>query len=86
MKQFKIIDFWGGLTLAAVALLCIPIYPDYAFFIGYLVIGGWHIISMAIHFFNKQFIHKSHARSNYHWTVVIIIALASAGILVEQIL
>ena len=86
MKQFKIIDFWGGLVLVLVALLCVPFFPVYAFFIGYFIIGGWHIISMLVHFFNKRFTHKKNARSNYHWTVVVIIALALAGILVKKIL
>jgi hypothetical protein len=86
MKQFKVIDFWGGLVLVVAALVCIPISPSVAFCIGYFGVGSWHIISMLVHIFNKWFIDKRYARSNYHWTVLVIIILAIIGILIKPVL
>jgi hypothetical protein len=67
MKQFKIIDFWiSSLLIAGFAVASI-INMDFTFLIGYIVIGGWQVISMIVHLVARSFIYKGGPRFVYNW-------------------
>ena len=85
MKKFKQIDFWisVGLILGSV------IYgakENLNFFAGYFIVGGWQVISMLIHFFNKWFCERGSKRYNYHRTVVVILLCTALGFVVYPLL
>lgn len=40
MKTYKLIDFWGQVTLIAASLLSLAIGTEIAFW-GYFFVGGW---------------------------------------------
>ena len=67
MKKFKQLDYWISITLILLFLVLSLINMDYTFIIGYLVIGGWQLISMTIHAFNHWFTGKGSIRLAYHW-------------------
>ena len=66
MKIFKIIDIWISATLVITALMLLPFFPNYAFLLGYLGVGAWHIMSMLVHYFYNWFMDKTNSRVNYH--------------------
>lgn len=71
MKKFKEADMWISIVLIAGFTMASLINRDYTFIIGYFVVGGWQVISMIIHVFNKWFTEKWGSRYIYHWITVI---------------
>jgi hypothetical protein len=59
---------------------------DETFVYGYFIVGGWQIISMAIHFIMKWFCNKSSVRYNYQITVLIVILNSLIGLVFKQLL
>lgn len=86
MKQFKILDFWVsvllifGFTLYGLALQSIN------FIIGYLVVGGWQIISLLIHYYNNWFCEKGGRRRKYQLIVIIVLLAGLLGFVIPPIL
>ena len=58
MKKLKEADMWISIVLIAGFTAASLINRDYTFIIGYFVVGGWQVISMIIHVFNKWFTEK----------------------------
>jgi hypothetical protein len=67
MKAFKyadalislvLISFFGSLALTRGLDILIT---------GYLIVGGWQVISMLVHIVKKWFVAKTGVRYYYHW-------------------
>ena len=86
MKTFKKIDCWVSARLICSFLLIALIRQDETFFIGYFVVGGWHIISMVTHFLNEWFTERRSQRWVYHWIVFWVFILSICGMLITPIL
>jgi len=76
MKQFKIIDFWIniGLILSSVIISFLEKSEDFlhnGFLLGYFIVGGWQVISMLAHAYNRCFTSRWGARYIYHWITFI---------------
>lgn len=76
MKQFKIIDFWINLGLIISSTIISMIegpagFLRNDFLLGYFIVGGWQVISMLVHTYNKCFTKKGGARHIYHWITFI---------------
>lgn len=67
MKKFKKIDTWISIILIAAFAIATIINRDYTFLIGYFVVGGWQVISMLVHVYNRSFTEKRGTRYVYHW-------------------
>lgn len=90
MKTFKLCDLWisTGLIISFIGINMIEV-PDSLIsetvLTGYFVVGGWQVISMAIHAITKTFTAKWSNRYVYHWITfisVITMPLGSFWILV----
>ena len=77
MKTFKIIDVVISLMLILLFTIWMFIDPSPEVLIpGYLITGGWQLISMLVHAINKWFTKKGSTRRVYHWiSVISVIAL-----------
>ena len=76
MHQFKIIDFWIniGLIISTFTICKLEGAADFlhnGFLIGYFIMGGWQVISMLVHAYNRCFTYKWGARYIYHWITLI---------------
>jgi hypothetical protein len=79
MKQFKIIDFWGSCLLIAGFTIASVINRDFTFLIGYLVVGGYQVVSMIVHLAAGSFIYKGGARYYYNWVTLITLLTIPLG-------
>lgn len=79
MKQFKTIDLFISIILITGFAIYWLIKRDESFFIGYFVVGGWQVISMLVHVYNKCFIHKGGKRFIYHWIAFISVVTMPVG-------
>ncbi len=86
MRKFKLVDCWISITLIASFTILSLIRLDYSFLIGYCVVGGWQLVSMAVHHANRWFTHGKGKRSNYHITVAVIFILALVGVMINAVL
>jgi hypothetical protein len=86
MKPFKVIDFWMSVGLIAFFTVLGFVKMDETFLYGYFIVGGWQIISMAIHFINKWFCNNGTARYNYQRIVFVIILISLLGLLIKPLL
>ncbi|GAB2828265.1 hypothetical protein [Ferruginibacter profundus] len=78
MKQFKIVDFWIsiGLIISFTIISILEGMEDFLhnyFTSGYFIVGGWQVISMLVHAFNRCFTARWQARYIYHWIAFIAI-------------
>ena len=76
MRQFKILDFWIniGLIISSFTISMLEGGEDFlhnGFLIGYFIVGGWQVISMVVHTYNRCFTYKWGARYIYHWITLI---------------
>lgn len=71
MKKFKSLDMWVSTGLIAGFAIASLINGDDTFFIGYFVVGSWHVISMIVHAVNGWFTEKWKPRYVYHWITFI---------------
>lgn len=76
MQQFKKIDFWIniGLIISAFTICLRQGAADFlhnGFLTGYFILGGWQVISMLVHAYNRCFTYKWGARYIYHWITLI---------------
>lgn len=79
MRQFKAADL-------TIQLLLLGVYGALAWrdglemlIQGYLVVGGWHIISMAVHALTGWQIKKPGTRITYHWISFIAVVTLPIG-------
>lgn len=79
MKKFKKIDLFINITLIIVFTVYWIIKQDSSFFLAYFVVGGWQVISMLIHVFNKCFTYKRGSRYIYHWVTFVSLATMPLG-------
>ena len=79
MRKFKQTDFLVNWVLIVACVGWGFVTFDERFLIGYFVVGGWQVISMIVHAINGWFCEKGTARLNYHWTVLVIVAIALLG-------
>lgn len=75
MKRFKQLDLLISTGMIA-GFLVACIIDTGLIFTAYFVTGGWQVLSMIVHATAGWFTRKGSARNTYHWTTVIIIALA----------
>jgi len=61
MKRFKTIDLFINIILIIGSAVYCLIKQDGTFFYGYFIVGGWQVISMIVHAYNKCFIYKGAA-------------------------
>jgi hypothetical protein len=52
---------------------------DNTFLLGYFIVGGWQVISMLIHVYNKSFIQKKGTRYVYHWITLLSLITMPVG-------
>ncbi|MEP7144535.1 MAG: hypothetical protein ABI707_16735 [Ferruginibacter sp.] len=79
MKQFKIIDLFINIALVSGFSVYCLIKQNGSFITGYFVVGGWQVISMLIHVYNKCFTYKSGSRYTYHWITFISLVTMPLG-------
>ncbi len=79
MKKFKKIDTWISIILITAFAIESIIYRDYTFITGYLVVGGWQVISMLVHIYYQSFTEKRERRSIYHWITFISLITMPVG-------
>ncbi len=79
MRKFKKIDVWISIILIAGFAIATIINLDNTFILGYFVIGGWQVISMLVHAYNKCFTQKKGARYVYHWITLISVLTMPVG-------
>jgi len=82
MKRFKVADFWISVLLIGGFLIFGVITRDQRSVYGYFAVGGWQVISMAVHWANKWFTKENQQRLYYHRFVLILslVILLSTGI------
>jgi hypothetical protein len=85
MKRFKTIELYSNIVLYGALLILICLKAMF-FITAYFIMGGWQILGMAFHFINGWFMKKRGARSNYQWTVLIIIIAVLPGLAFPAIL
>ena len=86
MKQFKIIDFWINVGLIIGSIIYTVNEGGESFFVGYFVVGGWQVISMLTHFFNKWLCEAGTKRKNYHLYVLVIFITAFVGLAIDSLI
>ncbi len=86
MKQFKIIDFWLSVILIILSIVVAFIEKGDTFFTCYFVVGGWHVISMLVHYFKGWFCEKGNSRYIYQSIVAFILFMGAAGLIIGTIL
>lgn len=79
MKKFKEIDAWISIILIAGFTVATAINWDNTFILGYCVVGGWQIISMLVHTYNKWFTQKKSPRYVYNWITLISLITMPVG-------
>ncbi|MEO6491131.1 MAG: hypothetical protein ABIO04_14410 [Ferruginibacter sp.] len=79
MKMFKQVDLWISCILIMSFTVAGLLKMDETFIIGYFVVGGWQVISMAIHAFNHWFTQRKGVRRIYHWITAISLLTMPAG-------
>ena len=55
MKKFKQVDYYINIALILAFSIVSLINMDGTFIIGYLVVGGWQVISMIVHSYHHWF-------------------------------
>lgn len=79
MKKFKKIDAWISVVLILGFSIATIINRDYTFLLGYLVVGGWQVISMLLHVYFRLFTQKGGVRNIYQWITLIALVTLPVG-------
>lgn len=85
MSTFKKIDVVISILLIT-GFFIASLADLYLLFIGYFVVGGWHIISMIVHAIAGWFMQKGGARRFYIYTVAGFMSCALLGLVFEPFL
>lgn len=86
MKRYKQIDLLGSILLIIFFIVAGFVWQDYRFIIGYFVVGGWQLISMAVHQANGWFVQKGSWRRIYHWLVITVLVFCLLGFAIPPFL
>lgn len=79
MKNFKIIDFIIQIFLIVSLLVKSLIDSDKTFLYAYCIIGGWQVLSMMVHQYNRWYTNNLSRRYYYHRiTMGVILTMAFA--------
>ena len=70
MKSFKTYDLWISVGLIF-SFTILSIIDTPVLFAGYFIVGGWQVISMLVHAYNRCFTNRWGARYIYHWITFI---------------
>ena len=79
MKRLKKIDFWVSCLLIAGFTVASVVNRDYTFLLGYLVVGGYQLISMIVHLAAGSFIYKGGPRYFYNRITLITLLTIPIG-------
>ena len=79
MKKFKQVDYFISIALILAFSIVSLINMDGTFIIGYLVVGGWQIISMIVHSYHHWFTGKKSLRNTYHWITLFCLVTMPVG-------
>ncbi len=79
MKKFKQVDYYINIALILAFSIVSLINMDGTFIIGYLVVGGWQVISMIVHSYHHWFTGKKSLRTNYHWITLFSLVTMPVG-------
>lgn len=80
MKKIKTIDLWGGILLILSFLIWSLIGRNMMVaIIGYVIVGGWQVSSMAMHAYYHWFNEKKGRRWIYGWITVFSIITMPLG-------
>ena len=79
MRNFKTTDLFISIALIVGFTIYCLIKQDESILIAYFVVGGWQVISMLVHAYNKWFSGKGSARYIYHWIAFISVVTMPAG-------
>ena len=86
MKRFKKTDFEISVILIIVCTAFAFLKGGASFFIGYVVVGAWQLISMLVHYYNDWFCEKGGKRLNYQTTVIVALSSAIVGLIISPII
>jgi uncharacterized membrane protein HdeD (DUF308 family) len=86
MKQFKWIDFYVNIGLIAGCLLTGLFIDNSVFLPAYFIVGGWQVLSMAVHTYFGWFTHREGNRFWYHCLAACCVALMLLSIIWEPFL
>ena len=79
MKKLKTIDLFINITMiAGFAIYCL-VKQDNSFITAYFVVGGWQVVSMLFHLFNRCFTYKGSNRTIYNWITLVSIVTMPLG-------
>ena len=79
MKKFKQVDYFISIALILAFSIVSLINMDATFIIGYLVVGGWQVISMIVHSYHHWFTDKQSLRNTYHWITLFCLVTMPVG-------
>lgn len=79
MKKFKTFDFFISVVLIATFVVYWLIKRGDSIFLAYFVVGGWQVISMLVHQYNRCFTYKGGRRQIYHWITLVSIITMPLG-------
>lgn len=86
MKTFKLYDLLVSLLLVTVFLFISLARGDYSFLLGYLVVGGWQLISMLVHIYKQWFTQAGSKRYYYSYSAFAILVIAVLGFIIYPLL
>ena len=86
MKKFKTADTWLSTASITGFLTYAIICPDSMFIVGYFIVGGWQLISMAVHAAKGWCTPKGSKRNIYHKIVCSLVFLALIGMAIPPLL
>ena len=79
MKRIKTIDLFINITIIAGFAIYWLVRQDSSFMIAYFVVGGWQVISMLFHWYNRCFTYNGSSRTIYNWITLISIVSMPLG-------
>ena len=85
MKRFKQIDVIGQF-LIILTFIGIEIFQrNGTYFMGYLIIGGWQLISVILHLIFRKQLMLSPLRKIYNVVLIVVVALAIIAFTIPQL-
>ena len=87
MITLKKIDVAGqfGLILISVFVVLISSTRGFVFY-GYFFVGGWQLLSAAIHHFQRQHLLLSRSRKKYHFCLAFVVGIGLSCFLFHAII
>lgn len=85
MKTLQQIDYYGQLLLYASIGVLILWDVDY-FYLAYLLVGSWQLLSMLLHLPNHSAFIKAKQRQYYQQVLIVLVCLLVAGLIVPLLI